>query len=271
MTVRTSRRTRLARRSSSWPRRLGDRVDGRAREAGAEHGEVADERPLVGREAVEPGHQERGEGGGHLEVVERARRGEARAVGLHQPAVDERPHDLDGVERDALGLVDDVLGHVGGEVDQVVEEPQHRRAVEGVEADAGAVAALPPTWSALGQLGPSQGEHEDGVGRRPVEEAVEEVEQAGVGPLQVVDHHHHRVALGQALEEHPPAGEEVVACQVGVGGAEQLGDARLDEVAVIGAGDQLVQARAAAWPAPRPSGSCSPMPKRWRTIWARAQ
>ena len=67
---------------------------------------------------------------------------------------------------------------------------------------------------------------------------------AGVGPLEVVDHHDDRMRLREALEEQPPPGEEVVACQVGVGGAEQLGHARLDEVTVLGAGDQLVQALA---------------------------
>ena len=144
------------------------------------------------------------------------------AVGLHQAAVDERSHDLDGVERDSLGLVDDVLGHVGGEVDEIVEEPKHRRAVERVEADAGAVASLSPAWSALDQLRPGEGEHEDGIGRRPVEQAVEEVEERRVGPLQVLDHHHDRIALRESLEEHPPPGEEVVARQLGVGGAEQL-------------------------------------------------
>ena len=131
---------------------------------------------------------------GHLEVVERAHETWPEAVGLHQAAVDERSDDLDGVEGDALGLADDVLGHVGGEVDQVVEEPEHRRAVEGVEADAGAVAALPPPRSALGQLGSGQRQDEDGVGRRPVEDRVEEVEQPGVGPLEVVDHHDDRMA-----------------------------------------------------------------------------
>ena len=50
--------------------------------------------------------------------------------------------------------------------------------------------------------------------------------------------------LREALEEQPPPCEEVVACQVGVGGAEQLGHARLDEVTLLGAGDQLVQALA---------------------------
>ena len=66
------------------PGRLGDRVDGGAREAGAEHGEVTHERALLRGEAVEAGHQEGGEGGRHLEVVERAHEAGPGAVGLHQ-------------------------------------------------------------------------------------------------------------------------------------------------------------------------------------------
>ena len=77
--------------------------------------------------------------------------------------------------------------------------------------------------------------------------------------------------LRESLEEHPPPGEEVVARQVGVGGAEQLRDPRLDEVALLRAREQLVQPSSAAWSRTTSSASCSPMPKRWRTIWMRAQ
>ena len=105
----TSRRTRLARRSSSGSiRRLGHRVDRRAREARAEHREVADERALVRRQPVEAGDEQGGEGRRAPRGRRASRRGGAGVVGVStRPRSIERSDDLDGVERDALGLADD--------------------------------------------------------------------------------------------------------------------------------------------------------------------
>ena len=44
---------------------------------------------------------------------------------------------------------------------------------------------------------------------RPLEQVVEEVDHAGVGPLQVLDDHDDRQVLGKSLEEQAPAREEL--------------------------------------------------------------
>ena len=56
------------------------------------------------------------------------------------------------------------------------------------------------------------GEHhdQDGSVLRPLEQVLDEVEQSRVGPLQVLEHEHHRALLGDALEEDPPSGKKRV-------------------------------------------------------------
>ena len=50
----------------------------------------------------------------------------------------------------------------------------------------------------------------DGVVARPLKEVVQEVDETGVGPLQVLDDHYDGQVLGQALEEEAPSGEELL-------------------------------------------------------------
>ena len=53
---------------------------------------------------------------------------------------------------------------------------------------------------------------------RPLEQVVEEVDHAGVGPLQVLDDHDDGQVLGEALEEKAPAREELLSREhLGVG------------------------------------------------------
>ena len=67
----------------------------------------------------------------------------------------------------------------------------------------------------------------------PLEQVVEEVDHAGVGPLQVLDDHDDGQELGEALEEEAPAGEELFSRQHLRGGqAEQLAEPGGDELPV---------------------------------------
>ena len=95
----------------------------------------------------------------------------------------------------------------------------------------------------LTELGPGEAEHEDRVLVRPLEQVVDEIEQTVTGPLQVLEDHHHRLVLGEALEEHPPAREQLLACQARLGDAEQSPEPRDQELAIGGADDPAVEAR----------------------------
>jgi hypothetical protein len=79
---------------------------------------------------------------------------------------------------------------------------------------------------------------------RPLEQVLDEVQQTGVGPLHVLEHHDDRVALGEAFEEGAPGGEHVllIAGSTGVE-REEVREARLDPRAFLGVGNELLQGR----------------------------
>ena len=64
---------------------------------------------------------------------------------------------------------------------------------------------------------------------RPLEQVLDEVEQARVGPVQVLEDEHDGPLLGQPLEEEPPRGEEILPVGSGpLGEAEQVREPRLE-------------------------------------------
>ena len=58
---------------------------------------------------------------------------------------------------------------------------------ERLERERRAVATARPSRPALGQLRPREREHEERVAARPLEQVLDEVEERGVGPLQVLE------------------------------------------------------------------------------------
>ena len=92
----------------------------------------------------------------------------------------------------------------------------------------------------VGQFRPGERQHEDRVAARPVEQVVEEVEQACVRPLHVLEHEHDRVLLGEALEQHAPGREQVllVAGQALLE-PQQVCEPRLHPGALLGVGQVL--------------------------------
>ena len=92
------------------------------------------------------------------------------------------------------------------------------------------------------------------MGARPVEQVLDEVEEARVGPLEILEDEHDRAARGEPLEEQPPGGEEVLALlRLGVAQAEQLLESRPDPGALLGVGQPFLEHRARASRAPRRS------------------
>src|SRR5581483_3778826 len=74
-----------------------------------------------------------------------------------------------------------------------------------------------------------QGQDEDRYVASPIEKMVEEVEQAGIGVLQILDQHRDRTSRSESLEEQPPPSEQLLAWQRRRGrglDAEQAGQPR---------------------------------------------
>ena len=68
-----------------------------------------------------------------------------------------------------------------------------------------------PAGASLEELGPRRRDHEQRHVRDPFDELVDEVEQAVVGPVEVLEDEDEGAPLGQRLEEAAPGGERLAA------------------------------------------------------------
>jgi hypothetical protein len=179
---------------------------------------------------------------GHVEVDEVAGQDVAWTVLRQQLAVEEHPDRLDRVERNALGAVEDAASDLVGQAgDQALERLAHRVVGQRREGDVRA-----PGWALGGDLRPGERQDEDRVLGRPLDEVVDEVQQPRVGPLDVLEDHHHGSGGRDALEEQPPAREQVGPVRGDpLLQAEEMREPRLDQppLALVGhvALDGLVQ------------------------------
>src|SRR4051812_3328551 len=99
-----------------------------------------------------------------------------------------------------------------------------------------------PRRPSLGQLGPGKGDHQDRMISRRLEQVLDEVEQARVRPLHVLESEHNGVDLGEPFEEEPPGAEELLSlARLVIAEPEQLGEPRLDEGPVVRIQQMLVE------------------------------
>ena len=93
-----------------------------------------------------------------------------------------------------------------------------------------------------------------------------------VGPLEVLEHEDDGRLLGDALEERPPRGEQLVAvADRALVEAQQLQEARLDPAPLALVGDALLERRRRCAPASSPRRRSRSSPARLRTISPSAQ
>ena len=194
---------------------LGQRTERHDGERQSEHGRVHEQRTVLRGERVEARRDERVERGRDVELREIHREREPVAVlgRLEDPAIDEHPERLDGVERHALRPLDDRRhGVLGQAADEPAEERAHVLVGQRLEVDRrGAADRRAPAGSPIEQIGARLGKDEDRRRPRPGQEVLDEVEQALVGPLEVPEDEDRRRLLGQPLEERPPCREELLA------------------------------------------------------------
>ena len=127
--------------------------------------------------------------------------------------------------------------------DEAVQELAHDLVGERVEREV--VTDRRESTSPLRSVpsGRDKHEEEDGVVARPLEEVVQEVDHAGVGPLQVLDDHDDRQVLGQSFEEQTPAREELLLREHLLSRkSQQLAEAGGDELPVGGVSDPALEA-----------------------------
>jgi len=135
--------------------------------------------------------------------LEIRRRDPAIALAPDHPIVDQHRNRLLREQRVALGGVDDprTRGVVDAS-DQVLHEPLGFLGRQGLQRDRGRVE-LPaaPVRPEVQQIRPRHADHQDRRVPAPVGDLIHEVEQAGLSPLQVVQHDDQRLRTGQALQE----------------------------------------------------------------------
>ena len=104
--------------------------------------------------------------------------------------------------------------------------------------------AAAPAGPALEELGPRGRDDEERNVGHPVDELVEEVEEALVGPVDVLDDEDERALLGETLEEAAPGGERLVPAIAAelrfAGEPEEREEMRLDTRLVAGAGERVL-------------------------------
>ena len=119
------------------------------------------------------------------------------------------------------------------------------RRTSGESASVVALSLPPPQpGPALEELGPRGRDDEQRDVGHPVDELVEKVEEALVGPVDVLDDDDERTLLGETLEEAAPGGERLVSAIASelrfAGEAEEREEMRLDARLVARAGERVL-------------------------------
>ena len=130
------------------------------------------------------------------------------------------------------------IGRLGQSRHEAGQELAHRRLGQRLEVErVEAALAGAPVGSPLEQLRPGEGDDVDRDAPAPLEEVVDEVEQAGVGEVEVLEDHDHGRGRGEALEERPPGPEQLLASRRLRLDAEQRQQRGLDPAPLLRVGD----------------------------------
>ena len=163
-----------------------------------------------------------------------------------QAAVEQHPHRLDRVERHSLGAREDLVAQALRQSrHEPFEQVLHRLARERLQVERGEVAlAGAPARPAFLQLRPRERDYVERIVARPLEQRLDEVEQARVRPLHVLEGEHGREDVGQPLEEEPPGGKEVRRSPVAAPSSPSSCASRgLHEGALLRLGEVLLERR----------------------------
>ena len=162
----------------------------------------------------------------------------------HRAGVEQHANGLDGVERNPLGALDDAGDRLFREPGhQAVQQLRHLGRDQRLEVDARHAAhRAAPVRPPLEQLRSSERHDEDGRRAGPGQQVLHEVEQALVGPVQIDEDEHRRRLRRDPLEQGAPGGEQLLAAVARqLGQAQQAGQPRLDEAALLGVVQELLQ------------------------------
>ena len=189
-----------------------DRAQRRGGERLAEHRGILEQLSLGRPDAVEARCDQRVERLRNLERVERALDVERSVLRDEQAAVEQHAHRLDRVQRHARRA----LAGCARSGRPAARAPCPRAAATSPlaaadrgESDVNPRLPVPQPGAAIGHLRARQRDHEDRRVARPLEQILDEIEQAAVRPLQVLEDQDREVLGGEPLEEEPPRCVEI--------------------------------------------------------------
>ena len=193
-------------------------------------------RPLGLVEPVEAGGEQGLDAGRDPQVVEVG--GGPVAVQAAQPALlDQGGEQLLEEQRVALGRAGDPPGGRLGQGHGPGQDGQQLGRLglaEGFQQQGGGVELAPgPAGPLLQELRPGHGHQQDGGAAAVVGHVVDQVEQARLGPVEVVEHHHQRPPAGQQLQQPPDRPGRLLGRAGGGLEPDELGDPAGDVVAVV--------------------------------------
>ena len=230
------------------PRERRGRRQGADPEHLADDGRIVHDRLLLGGESVkarrnDPMHRLRQR---QLAAPDEVAGAVPVAVAVQQTAVGEHPDVFRGVQRVAARPRQDERLHVGRQgraLEQRAQQLAARVPVERGEGDRGGIPlAAAPAGPPLEQIAARGHQDEHRHVRRPVDELVDEIEQAVVRPVDVLEDERERARLRKRFEPSPPGGERfgaavAVECILG-GEPEQRTEVRRDPMRLVGVGER---------------------------------
>ena len=268
----SSRRTSAWSRAGTGPafRRRRQLDHGALVEHLAGHRGPFQHRPLGLVQPVEAGREQRLDAGRDPQVVQVG--GDPVAVQAAQPALlDQGGQQLLQEQRVALGRPGDPPGGrlgQGHRPGQGGQQPGRLGVAERLQQQGGGVQLAPgPAGPVLQELRPGHGHQQDGGAAAVVGHVLDQVEQARLGPVEVVEHHHQRPPPGQQLQQPPERPGRLLGRAGGGLEPDQLGDPAGDVLAVAPPASSSRRSLALA----SAGASVSAMPAAWRTISATGQ
>ena len=186
------------------------------------------------------------EGLGDVELGHLPRRPVHTLVLGQEPSIEQHAHRLYGVERHALGAGEDAVAKIRRKSgDESVEQLRHRLLGKGGKREGRLMRALPEFGMAALQLRAGEAEHKDRPVARPLEQVSDELDQRGVGPLEILEEEGDGALLGHPLEEDAPSAEQLLLCPSRAFlEPEQVKDPRLDEATLFVVDNEGVERRA---------------------------
>ena len=222
---------------------LGEQVaNGAGVELLADHGGALDRAALVVGQAFETSGEERRDRGWDRDRAEIARRDPGPVLPDQHPVVDQHREHLLDEQRVAAGRLGEPVGRLGREAraaEQVRDQLGRGLRVEGLEQERrGVQLAAAPVRSRVEELR-ARGAHEhDRRVARPVHDVVDDVEERGLGPVDVLPERDERPFGRQDLEEPPDRPRRFLGGADALADAQDLAEATRDRGGVLVAGDQ---------------------------------